>query len=440
MGHLILSAPENILINSSDPGSRSFNLQPVRFEVAIHSLTRLFIWTLIALLSIGILTALSLPRISLAAEWSFQPSIGLSSGRDDNATLTTGTHESVTAVSIYPRMKWAKTTETSAVNLDIFLSATEYSGDQVPDTDAQTLTLNSYVQTTERTKWGLDSEFRREILFESTATTSGTGNLRDTDVGLVTQKVRRESLQARPSWNHALTERSSLGLNYEINDVSFTNIAGTGLEDYKDHRLAATYSYRITQRDDLNFTLAHSAYRPDVSNTESDSNQLLVGISHAYTETTRGRFMVGVGETSEKTPTGTDDSSNYVLEAGLEQRSELTTVDGVISRDVQPSGAGRSVLSNQLRLNLSRKISPMVNLNIRANIFRNKVLEGSDPDIDRRYYELIPGLSWQWKPEWAFALDYQYRKQKFDADPETAKSNALFAGVNYSWPKQVTSR
>jgi outer membrane autotransporter protein len=150
--------------------------------------------------------------------------------------------------------------------------------------------------------------------------------------------------------------------------------------------------------------------------------------------------MVGVGETSEKTSAGTDDSSNYVLEAGLEQRSELTTVDGVISRDVQPSGAGRSVLSNQFRINLSRKISPLVNLNIRANVFRNKVLEGSDPDVDRRYYELIPGLSWQWKPEWAFALDYQYRKQKFDADPETAKSNALFAGVKYSWPRQVTSR
>jgi hypothetical protein len=89
---------------------------------------------------------------------------------------------------------------------------------------------------------------------------------------------------------------------------------------------------------------------------------------------------------------------------------------------------------------MSRKISPMVNFNIRANVFRNKVLEGSDPNVDRRYYELIPGLSWQWRPEWAFGLEYQYRKQKFDAAPETAKSNAFFAYVNYSWPKQVTSR
>ncbi len=82
----------------------------------------------------------------------------------------------------------------------------------------------------------------------------------------------------------------------------------------------------------------------------------------------------------------------------------------------------------------------MVNLDIRASIFRNKVLEGSDPDIDRRYYELIPGLSWQWRPEWAFSVEYRYREQKFDTNPETAKSKALFGGLRYSWGRQVTSR
>jgi hypothetical protein len=389
---------------------------------------------------IGILSVFLLPRISLAAQWSFEPTIGLASSRDDNPTLTTSAHESATAVSIYPRMKWGRTTETSAVNIDAQVSATEYSGDQVPDTDSQALTLNSYVQSTERTKWGLDSEYRRDILFESTQTTSGIGNLRNTDVGLATQKVRRESLFAQPSWAYALTERSSLGIRYVINNVSFENIAGTGLEDYKDQHLQATYSYRITQRDDLSFSIGHSTYRPDVSDTKSDSNSFLVGISHAYSETTQGRFMVGVGKTSEKTPTVTEDTSNYVLEAGLTQRSELATVDAVIIRDVQPSGVGRSVLSNQFRMNLSRKISPMVNLNIWANVFENKVLEGSDPNIDRRYYELVPGLSWQWKPEWSFGFVYQYRKQKVDADPEAAESKAIIANVNYAWPRQVTSR
>jgi opacity protein-like surface antigen len=392
------------------------------------------------LILIGILSVLLLPRISLAAEWSFESSISLLLGHETNPTLSTGTQESVAAASIYPRIKWGRATETSNVSLGLLLGSTEYSGNQVPDSDVQILTLNSSVQTSERTKWAIDGEIRRNILFESIESESGTGDLRDTDVGLVNQKVRRESFSARPSWSYALSELSSLNIAYGVNDVKFSNVPGTNLEDYKDHYLRATYSYRITQRNDINIAVVHSAYRPEISNIKSDSNQLLIGISHAYAETTRGRFLVGSGKTSEKTPTVTNDTSNYMLEAGLEQRSELATVDAIISRDVQPSGAGRSALSNQFRLNMSRKISPMVNFNIRANIFRNKVLEGSDPNIDRKYYEIMPGLSWQWTPKWALGLEYQYRKQEFDASPDTAKSNAAYASIYYSWDKQVASR
>ena len=440
IGHLILSAPGNSLINFSVPILMSFNLQSVHFEAFFISRTRQLFWYLMILLLIIILSSLFLPRISAAAEWSFEPSISLFSGRETNPTLTTGVHESVTAVAIYPRMKWGIATETSAVNLDLLLGATEYSDNQVPDSNVQILTLNSRVQASERTKWDLDSEYRRNILYESVQIESGTGDLGDTDVGLITQKVRRESLSIRPSWIYALTERSSLGLRYAIRDVSFSNSAGTGLEDYKNHRLTANYSYRLTQKNNLNLLLVHSAHRPDVSNSKSDSNQILAGISHVYTETSQGRFLVGVGETSEKTSAGTNDTSTYVFEAGLKLRSELSTVDGVISRDVHSSGTGRTVVTNQFRTNMTRKISPMVNMKIRAKMFRNKVLEGSDPNDDRRYYELSPGLSWLWNPKLAFGLEYQYRKKKFDTSPESAESNALYLEVTYTWPRQVVSR
>jgi hypothetical protein len=222
--------------------------------------------------------------------------------------------------------------------------------------------------------------------------------------------------------------------------VSFSNSAGTGLEGYKNHRLIANYSYQLTQQNNLNLSLVHSAHRPDVSISKSDSNQILAGISHVYTETSQGRFLVGVGETSEKTSAGTNDTSTYVFEAGLKLRSELSTVDGVISRDVHSSGTGRTVVINQFRTNMTRKISPMVSMKIRAKMFRNKVLEGSNPNDDRRYYELSPGLSWLWNPKLAFGLEYQYRRKKFDTSPESAESNALYLEVTYTWPRQVTSR
>ncbi|MGA9033873.1 MAG: outer membrane beta-barrel protein, partial [Sulfuricaulis sp.] len=195
-----------------------------------------------------------------------------------------------------------------------------------------------------------------------------------------------------------------------------------------------------SDQDNLNLVVNRIAYRPARAGYESDTTQLLAGVSHAYSETSSGRFLVGPGKITQTTTTATEDTSGLVLEAGIVQHSELTTFDGVISRDVQPSGIGQSVLSNQLRMYLTRRISPMLTVVVRANFLRNKVIEGSNPDVDRRLYELIPGLSWQWRPEWAISAEYTYQNQKYDAFPDTAERNVLFIGTTYTWPRHVTSR
>jgi hypothetical protein len=73
-------------------------------------------------------------------------------------------------------------------------------------------------------------------------------------------------------------------------------------------------------------------------------------------------------------------------------------------------------------------------------LLRNRVIEGSNPDVDRRLYELVPGLSWQWRPEWAISAEYTYQNQKYDAFPDTAERNVLFIGATYIWPRHVASR
>jgi hypothetical protein len=382
----------------------------------------------------------SFPPFVAAAEWSWQPSIFLATGVDDNADLTRGPHDTVSAVVLKPRMLLSKKTEISYVNLAMSLDATEYSGKEVEDKDTQILSLSSSLQTTERSTWGFDGLYRRDTLIETIDTATDAGDLDDIDFGLVEKKVRRNRTRARPSWSYALSERSSLALQYGFTDVSFSDAEGTGLEGYRNHQLRATYSRRISDKNDLNVAVNGFAHRPDETNTESDSTQLLAGITRAYSETLRGHFLIGTAKTEETSPTATQDNTDLVLEAGMRQRSELTTFDGVISRDVQSSGIGRVVLSNQLRMYLTRKISPMVSVVLRAKVIRNKALEGSDPSDDRRYYEVAPALRWHWRPNWVLGADYRYREKKFDDDPDAATSNAAFINVTYSPPGKVASR
>ena len=380
------------------------------------------------------------PRFLAAAEWSLESAAILGLGYDDNPSLSPGPTNGASFIFLSPRIDWSKKTEVSAVNIGLLLDGTKYSGHEFKDVDSEKLSLSSFLQTTERTRWGLDGDLRWDTLFRTVQTTTGTGSLNDVDTALVQQKTRREWLEARPSWNYVLSEQSSMGLSYRITDVHFSETVGIALQDYTDQLLSANYSRRISDQDNLNLVVNRIAYRPAQAGVESDTTQLLAGVSHAYSETSSGRFLVGPAKVTQTTTTTTEDTSGLVLEAGMVQRSELTTFDGVISRDVQPSGIGQSVLSNQLRMYLTRKISPMLTVVVRANLLRNKVIEGSNSDVDRRLYELIPGLSWQWRPEWAISAEYTYQRQKYDAFPDTAERNVLFIGATYIWPRQVASR
>ncbi len=373
-------------------------------------------------------------NLVLAAEWTVKPAVSMSGSHDDNLQLTTGAHESVSGVSISPRIDARRATETSKTQINGYLSYTDYSSGNVDDKSEQALFFTSQTQSTERTTWGLDGEYRHDNFLESVNVGPTTGDLRDTDVGLVRAEVKRGYGAIRPSWNYLLTERSSVGLAYRFTNVDFSNATGTSLVDYDEHSLSGNYSRKMSPNDD--FTITANAIRYEAATAaraESDTNQLLAGVSRQFSEATRGSFAVGVSETTEKTATGQDSNSGVVVSASMEQRSDLSKLDGVVSRDVTPSGLGRSVQSDQLRINWARKVAPTVDFTLRTHLLRNQVLEGSDPTVDRKYYEVEPALQWQWLPKLSIGAGYRYRYQKFDVDTVAAKSNAVILGVSYSF-------
>jgi hypothetical protein len=77
---------------------------------------------------------------------------------------------------------------------------------------------------------------------------------------------------------------------------------------------------------------------------------------------------------------------------------------------------------------------------LRLLAFRDRVLEGEDPALDRTYAELEPGWQWSWTPELGLEASYQYRMQKREVDSETAQSSAVYVGLGYTWPKASVSR
>lgn len=368
------------------------------------------------------------------AEWSVQPAVSANVGRDTNPLLATGPHESATVTTLTPTMQIRGRTERSHVDLGLVLNYNNYSGNQVDNTNQQFLLLNSSTRPSERTTLGLDGEFRRDNLRQTVFT--GTGTEGDADVGLIQRDVGREWLRFRPSWSRALTERSSLRLLYDHRDVTFSNSSGTGLVDFTNQLLAAAYSYDIDQKDSIDVTANTSRYRAPSADNTTDTARLLVGISRAFSETSRGSISVGASSTKQDIADNIDHASGFVLQANATQRSDVTKLDGEIRHDVSPSGIGLSIESDQLRMQLVRRLSSQVNFVLRTLLLRNKALQGTDPTVDRRYYEVEPAFEYQWMPQWFLRASYVYRYQKFDISPTSATSNSVFVGVVYDWQRQ----
>ena len=384
---------------------------------------------------VGGVLLLCAPIALQAADWSFEPAASVASGYESNPALTTDPHDSASSVTIFPRGNLRRKTETSEANIGLLAKATYYSSSEYEDTLEGQLSFLSVVQSTERAKLGLNGIWRHDSLFEAAAIDPATSNIQDVDIGLVTKKVRRDWRELQPSVAYATTERSAVTLRYRLTDVKFDNAVGTDLVDYQQHYVSGTYSYNLTAVSDLLVVVDGSQFRP-AAGTESDTLGLSAGISHKFSPTLSSSIVAGVGRTTETlTNGGNVDSDTFRLQGQAKQQSELSTLDAVISRDVQPSGIGRSVSTDQMRAYWDRQLSQFGALVVRLTVFRNKALEGSDPSLDRRYAEAEVGLRWILARPWAVHVAYQYRYQKYDLGLDDATSNGVFVALQWVMPR-----
>jgi len=384
----------------------------------------------------GGLLLLCCPVVLQAAEVSFDPAAAVALGYESNAALTTGPHDAASYFTISPGLTIRRTTETSAINLGLLANATNYTGDEFDNTHEELVTLSSFLQSTERTRLGLDANLRWDTLFEWAALGTGTGNIQDVDIGLASTKVRRNWRELLPSINYALTERSFVTFRYRLTDVLFDDVGTTGLVDYQQQFLSGTYSYKLTVVNDLNVVIQGSQYRP-ATGTDSDTVGLLAGITHTFSPTANAGFLAGVNKTTETLADSSHiDTRTFTFEARATQRSELSQLEGILSLDVQPSGSGKSVEADQLRIYWNRALSPTSGFLLRTTIFRTHTLEGPDSLDDRLYAEAETGIGWNWTPEWFFRVAYTYRYQKRDVDSDSADSSGVSATLAWAPPRR----
>lgn len=372
----------------------------------------------------------SLPATAPAAQWSVSPGVDVGAVRDDNIRLTPGDHETTSGYVAAANLELERESPTSQADFAATVVRTDYTSGEADDRTEHRARLDAVKRTSERGTLGLRGEYRRDTLFETVIFDPGVGDIRDVDVGLARDaEVRRYYRVLQPSWTWQLTELSGLDVSYRRSDVDFARAEGTDVVNYDSDLLTATYNRRLSLQNSFLVTAAAARYRPESGDNDADTVQLLVGMGRDFSETLEGSFSLGASRTREQG--AAEDDSGIVVSGVLRQESEVSTLEGILSRDVAPSGIGRALQTDQLRIYWVRRLSPATDFVLDAWWLQTEVTEGFDPSAERRYYEISPQFRWRWLENVSVVASYSYRWQKYVAEPDSAHSNTVFLGLGY---------
>jgi hypothetical protein len=128
-----------------------------------------------------------------------------------------------------------------------------------------------------------------------------------------------------------------------------------------------------------------------------------------------------------------DGGSNIAWLAGagvslLLGRNELFTD---LSRSVGPSSAGVVVARDQLRLRLTRAMTPRLNLLVGVRGTHDDDVDDTSTFTARSYATADFGVEWRWQEEWSIRLEGDYTWQKYQDAVDDATSSGVTASIIY---------
>jgi len=371
-----------------------------------------------------------------AEKWYWEPVFSVRTGYDDNIRLVTSNEESAFNTHLAADARFGFRTEVSDVKFQTALRTHQYAG--LDDLDYN------------EALFGVDASLRRNLdTFELDASvlrdSSRTSELSTS--GSVRTSIPRVKVYIGPSWSRQLTEKTQLQLGYAYSDVSYDNKSGTSLTDYRYDTANIGLVHKLSENTDLQTTLLGSYYEADDIYSKSENFGFQVGLSRRFTETLSASVALGLTHTTsffENSAGQRDEESDVtpLVSISFNKDWERSSLNGSISTSESPSGEGRMLRRNSVKLNLKRKLTERVNFSLNNVYYSNETAGGRTISGDERtYFSIEPKLSWRASRWWTITGSYRYRSQEYtESSDGVADSNAVYLNVRYVWPRPSYSR
>ena len=299
---------------------------------------------------------------------------------------------------------------------------------------------------------------------DSTLTTNIADRGRQNAVGY------RKYLNVSPNVNYAWSDRLNFQASVNYSDVSYSGVAGTGLQNYNYLSPDVGVIYRWNSDLSLNVDLFASNFSvPDSRTTRPDQKSRALGIGGQFGFSRQLSDTLQVSGSAGWVSTDIDYRAQHtailfvpepalivystkekarahgpIASFELKKIFENDVADFSYSRQLSPSGRGSESISDVMTLVLTRALSSYCQIvlngtyQMRASQVQSGGFSSSATDLNLDYAEMGGTIKYQVTDTWTFGARYShaYSVNTYAIKPISVEDNALYLTITYAGVSQ----
>ena len=380
---------------------------------------------------------------SLAKEWYFQPNASVQTIYDTNLRLLPDRNKAITNVDAFGFLSYANANfGVRSDNYDIGVNATgvinRYISDLNLNNDNVYVTAKSIFNITERSVFGLIGRYADDTMLNNVIDTGASAQ----------QNTKRTTLSINPDWTYALSELTSVRLDYMYADVSYEQQV---TDDFQNQRFFdnTTNSSSIELVHQWTSAMkAHAIFNalifdvPDLNQTTNNYN-FNIGVDYNFSETWTALFEGGFYKADKEVNaagfTSVDESTGPLFSFKTQKKFETSKIDAGYYRKTATRGRGGLALVDTSYLVYTQKLSDQFEIAFRGSYNDVRSANNSTANFssfglsDYTFYSAGASASWLISPQLDLTGSYRYRFRERQESFNNADSNAFFLTLNYKW-------
>ena len=255
------------------------------------------------------------------------------------------------------------------------------------------------------------------------------------DAGVIVVGETRDELELRPTFEHRVTERASIGVGVEYSAARYNADQNAETKTDYDFALASGYvTWALSQTSDFSAGIYGSRYEAIDNTAQTDATGAMLGYAHRWSELMGVEAMLFYEKNhiQEFLLVPFDDTtSDFGGNVTAYRRQEISEWRLSIGRSFIPTGDSGKSTVDQLRLQYERQMSQKLTFRGVGRLESRNSLGGTGGGFDRDYARVDLSLKWLMTQNWYVGGGYTYMWEDRQTATESAQNNKVFVTFGY---------